>query len=351
MKRLASCLLLIVAVLPCYAAAASWWNNDWKYRKEISFDLSATGANVAGSAQDVPVLITLSLGNFSYFNDNKPDASDFRVIGGDDKTPLMFHFEKYDAQNQMAFLWVRVPQITGGSKTEKMYLYYGNPDAKAAADAPGTYDASMALVLPFSDGSAAPADLTAYKNNPSASTAELTSASLIAGGAKFSGAQSITVPATPSLRLLPNQGFTASAWVRIERPQQATVLALADGGKEIVLRIDGSKFAARASVGAGAPVLVTQASDFSLSQWHHVALTAGAGKLTLFVDGTPAGSAPASLPEIGGNLTVGAQNNGQCLTGEVDEVEVSKAARSPDWIRAAAMSQGMDSNLVVYGGD
>ena len=48
MKRLASCLLLIVAVLPCYAAAASWWNNDWKYRKEISFDLSATGANVAG---------------------------------------------------------------------------------------------------------------------------------------------------------------------------------------------------------------------------------------------------------------------------------------------------------------
>ncbi|HXP65711.1 MAG TPA: DUF2341 domain-containing protein [Steroidobacteraceae bacterium] len=351
MKRLASCLLLIVAVLPCYAAAASWWNNDWKYRKEISFDLSATGANVAGSAQDVPVLIRLSLGNFSYFNDTKPDASDFRVIGGDDKTPLMFHFEKYDAQNQMAFLWVRVPQITGGSKTEKMYLYYGNPDAKAAADAPGTYDASMALVLPFSDGSAAPADLTAYKNNPSASTAELTSASLIAGGAKFSGAQSITVPATPSLRLLPNQGFTASAWVRIEQPQQATVLALADGGKEIVLRIDGSKFAARASVGAGAPVLVTQASDFSLSQWHHVALTAGAGKLTLFVDGTPAGSAPASLPEIGGNLTVGAQNNGQFLTGEVDEVEVSKAARSPDWIRAAAMSQGMDSNLVVYGGD
>jgi biopolymer transport protein ExbB len=351
MKRLAGCLFLLIAVLPAHAIAASWWNNDWKFRKEISFDLSPTAANVTGTAQEVPVLIRLSLADFSYFADTKPDGSDFRVIAGDDKTPLNFHFEKYDPQNQMALLWVRVPQITGGSKNEKIYLYYGNPDAKGAADAPGTYDASMALVLSFLDGVAPPTDLTAYKNNPSASTAVLTAASLIAGGAKFSGSESITVPATPSLRLLPNQGLTASAWVRIEQPQQAAVLALVDGGKELALRIEGNKFSARAALGAGSPVVVTQASDFSLSQWHHVALTAGSGKLTLFVDGAPAGNATLALPEIGGNFTVGAQNNGQFLTGDVDEVEVSKVARSPDWLRAAALSQGMDANLVVYGGD
>ena len=27
-------------LVPALALAASWWNNDWKYRKEISFDLS-----------------------------------------------------------------------------------------------------------------------------------------------------------------------------------------------------------------------------------------------------------------------------------------------------------------------
>jgi biopolymer transport protein ExbB len=351
MKRLAGCLLLLIAVLPAHAAGASWWNNDWKFRKEITFDVSPAAANVTGTAQDVPVLIRLSLANFSYFADTKSDGSDFRVIGGDDKTPLNFHFEKYDPQNQMALLWVRVPQITGGSKNEKIYLYYGNPDAKAAADAPGTYDASMALVLSFLDGVAPPADLTAYKNISSASTAALTPASLIAGGAKFSGGESITVPSTPSLRLLPNQGLTASAWVRIEKAQQAAVVALTDGGKELSLRIEGNRFSARAAVGTGAPIVVTQASDFSLSQWHHVALTAGSGKLTLFVDGAPAGSAALTVPEIGGNFTVGAQGNGQFLTGDVDEVEVSKIARSPDWLRAAALSQGMDANLVVYGGD
>jgi biopolymer transport protein ExbB len=351
MKRLAGCLLLIAAVLPAHASPASWWNNDWKYRKEISFDLSAAAANVTGTVQDVPILIRLSLANFSYFSDTKSDGADFRVIAGDDKTPLMFHFEKYDPQNQMAFLWVRVPQITGGSKGEKIYLYYGNPDAAAAANVQGTYDTSTTLVLSFSDGASTPADQTAYKNNPSGSTAVLTPASLIAGGGKFSGKESITVPATPSLRLLPNQGFTASAWVRVEQPQQAAAFGLVDGVRSIALRIEGTKFVARAVLGSGEPITVTQAGDFALSQWHHVAVTAGSGKLSLFVDGASAGSAPLALEEVGGNFSVGAENGSLFLSGDVDEVEVSKAARSADWIKASALSQGMDANLVAYGSD
>src|ERR1700732_1832651 len=94
MKRAA--LVFIAALIPMVALAASWWNNDWKYRKEIGLDLSAGGADVAGAPLEVPVLIRLSLANFSYFNDTKPDASDFRLVAGDDKTPLKLNFEKYE---------------------------------------------------------------------------------------------------------------------------------------------------------------------------------------------------------------------------------------------------------------
>jgi biopolymer transport protein ExbB len=346
MKWMAVAALLI----PGLALAASWWNGDWKYRKEIGFDLSPAGADIAGTAQGVPILVRLSLGNFSYFNDTKPDGSDFRVVAGDDKTPLKFHFEKYDPQDQMALLWINVPQIAGGSKTEKIYAYYGNPDAQSAADVSGTYDASQVLVLSFSDATGTPSDLTAYKNNPSASTVELTPASLIGGGAKFSGKESITIPASPSLRLLPNQGLTASAWVRIEQAQQSVVFALRDGAKELSLGIDGTKFIVRAALN-GAPVTVAQTTDFSLSQWHHVALAAGAEKLTLYVDGIAAGSAPLTLGEVGGSFSIGAVDGSRYLSGDVDEVEVSKVARSGDWIKASARSQGMDANLVVYGAD
>jgi biopolymer transport protein ExbB len=341
---------LIAVLVPALALAASWWNNDWKFRKEIGFDLSPAAADVAGSPQDVPVLVRLSLANFSYFNDTKPDGADFRLLAADDKTPLKFHFEKYDPQSQIALLWVRVPQLTGGSKTDKVYAYYGNPDAPGAADAPGTYDASQVLVLSLSEASGLPLDSTAYKNNASSSTAELTPASLIAGGAKFAGKQSLTVPATASLRLLPNQGITASVWMRVEQPQNAVIFALADQGKTIALDIVGSKLTARAALG-GAPVVVTQASDLTMGQWHHVALTAGGGKLTLYVDGIAAGSAAVTLQEIGGNFTVGAENGARFLTGDIDEVEISKAVRSADWIKASAHSQSVDANLVVYGVD
>ncbi len=349
MKSAAKLIVVLALLIPA-AAFASWWNNDWKYRKEIGFDLSAAGADIAATPQDVPVLVRLSLANFSYFNDTKPDGSDFRVLSSDDKTPLKFHFEKFDPQNQMAFLWVHVPQITGGSKTDKIYAYYGNPDAPAAGDVPGTYDAQQVLVLSFAEASGLPMDSTAYKNNPSASTAELTPASLIAGGAKFDGKESITVPATASLRLLPNQGLTASAWVRIEQPQQAAVLALADQGKSLELDLDGAKPVLRATLG-GAPATVAATADLSMSQWHHLAFTAAAGKLTLYVDGVAAGSAPLTLEEIGGNFSIGAANGGKFLTGEIDEVQVSKMMRSAEWIKAAARGQGMDANLIIYGAD
>ena len=350
MKRLAALIAVVATLIPMAALAATWWNNDWKYRKEISLDLSATGADVAGTPLDVPVLIRLSLANFSYFNDTKPDGSDFRIVAGDDKTPLKFHFEKYDVQNQMALLWVRVPQITGGSKSDKIYAYYGNADAPNAADAPGTYDAAQVLVLPMSESSGTPQDLTAYKNNPSASNAGLTPASLIGGGAKFSGKETIAVPASASLRLLPNQGLTMSAWLRIEKAQQATILALADQGKFVELSIDGSKMVARAALD-GAPATATQPTDLSLNQWHHVALTVGSGKLTLYVDGLATASAPITLAELGGTLRIGSADGKAFLTGDLDEVEVSKVVRSADWIKASARAQGMDANLVVYGPD
>jgi biopolymer transport protein ExbB len=351
MKGIAKYCLGVVALIPLVAlAASSWWSNDWKYRKEIGFDLTPAGADITASPQNVPVLVRLSLANFSYFNDTKPDGADFRLIAGDDKTPLKFHFEKYDPQNQIALLWVQVPQLTGGAKGDKIYAYYGNPDAQSGADVPGTYDAQQALVLSFAETTGLPLDATAYKNNPSASTAELTPASLIAGGAKFNGTQAITVPATASLRLLPNQGLTASAWVRIDKPQDAAVLALIDGAKSLELDISGAKAVARAALG-GAPVTVTSPADLSMSQWHYLALTAGNGQLTLYVDGVAAGSAPLTLAEVGGTFTVGSAGAAKFLTGDVDEVEVSKVARAAAWIKASEASQAMDGNLVLYGAD
>ena len=341
-------ILLVALCLP--AVCQAWWSDDWNFRKEISFDLSAAGANIPGTVQDVPVLIRLHAGNYGYFGDTKPDGSDFRFVDGDDKTPLKFHIERFDPVNQLAFIWVRVPRLAAASNAQKIFLYYGNAKAPAASDAAGTYDKSQALVLHFSGDE--PSDVSAAANKPSASTAEMSAASLIAGGAKFNGSQSIAFPAGGALHLQPGDGAAMSTWARIETPQgDAYVLALEDQGAEFVLGMRGARPYARLSSTAGKGEAVST-EDVSTAQWHHLAASYSSGKLLLYVDGTMTASVDVKAAAIGGQLTVGAARGGaHGYRGELDEVEFSNSARSADWISVAARSQGVDGRLVAYGGD
>jgi biopolymer transport protein ExbB len=353
MTRSRSAIWLLAALGVFWSSAAlAWWNDDWAFRKEITFDLTPAGAAIAGSPSDVPILIRLSLANFQYFGDAKPDGGDLRFVAADDKTPLKHHVERYDSQAQIAFVWVRVPRLSGGVKTDKIFLYYGNKEAANGADVAGTYDANQALVYHFGPAAGTAQDATAYKTEPTTFTAEVNPASLIGAGVKFAGAQSIVVPATGAARLLREKGLTISTWVRIESPQsQAYVAQLADQGREFVLGINGTQAFVRLNDGT-TPVEVLQATGLTAGEWHFLVARIGEGRVSLFVDGEDAGEKDATVQEIGGTLTIGGSAAGaNYLSGELDEFGVSNAVRNADWIKAAARSQGMVASLVAYGGD
>ena len=237
MSRKLSIALLLLCLAP--ALAQAWWNKDWGYRKQIVLDTSPAGANLAATVNDAPVLVRLSLGNFAYFGDTQTDGADLRFIAADDATPLAFHVESYDPAAQMAFVWVRVPRLVGASANDSLYMYYGNGSASAGADATGTYDVHQVLVYHFEQ--ATPRDQTAYGNQPTASTATSRYGGADRRGVRFDGTQSLSVPASPSLRLLPDSGLTLSAWVNLDGPQaDAHVFELADAGSSLVLGIDGN---------------------------------------------------------------------------------------------------------------
>jgi biopolymer transport protein ExbB len=345
-------LLVAAGLVLSPIVAFAWWGNEWNFRKELTLDLTPAGGDIAATPQDVPLLVRLHLGNFGYFGDTKPDGSDVRFLAGDDKTPLKFHIERYDATNQLAFLWVRVPSLPGGTNTEKLYMYYGNQSAPSGAESAATYDANQVLVYHFGEQSGPPVDATAYANNPTSSSAELSTASLIAGGASFNGSQVISVPASASLRAVPSRGITFSAWVRVAEPQtDAQVFALESANARLLLGINALQPYARLA-GAAAPIEAMGSTQLTAGQWHHLALRAGEGRLALLVDGVQVAETAAELPEIVGTLTIGGAAAGtNFLRGEVDEVQVSNVARSVDWIKAAARSQGQESALIGYGTD
>jgi len=346
------CLLLLLATLALPRPAWAWWSNDWAFRKQIMLDLSPTGAAISGSLTDVPVLIRLHPGNFTYFNDVQASGNDIRFVAPDDKTPLKFHIERFDPTNQIAFLWVKVPRLTGGTNSDFVYLYYGNPKAPAGGEPAATYDANQVVVYHFSDANGIVTDATAYKNLPTQVGPMLTPASLIAGGAKFDGASAIKLAESPSTRVTAAQGITVSAWVKFDAPQQdAYIVSGLDGdGRGFVLGVNGASAYARLAGGNGAPSVASP--DMSLGEWHHVALRAGENRLSVYVDGVEAASMQAYIPEAAAPLVIGQSAAGaNGYVGELDELEVSNTARSADWIKAAAASQSVMANLVTYGGD
>jgi len=333
--------------------AKAWWNDGWSYRKPITIDAGAAGAALPGDAGRVPVLVRLHDGDFK-FTDAKEDGSDLRFIAEDDKTPLKFHIEKYDAIFDLALVWVDVPDLKAGA-TRNIWMYYGNQKATAGADIHGTYDADYVLVYHFGEHNLPPVDASAY-NNAGLSATLSNDASLIGAGAKFTGSNTIALPGTPSLATAEGAQTTWSAWIKPEAAAPTGVLyARHEEARSFVIGLDqGIPYVTVTD--AGGTQRTDQIQPMAGANWHHIAITT-ADKITLYVDGQAKATLAATVPAFGGTASLGGDASADPATaqsgfvGELDELEISKVARSAGAIAAAAAGQGPAGKLLRYGAD
>jgi len=335
MKKILVLGLALIGLVFSSVSHASW-NADWKQRVKIGLNTTAEGAPIAAGVDNVPVLVRLHTGNFQ-FVEAKPDGSDLRFIAGDDKTPLKHHIEKFDSLNELALVWVQVPKLLPGSKAEFIWLYYGNQGAAVADDAKGTYDATQALVYHFSDREAAPQDSTANANHAARSTARVNGAGLIGAGLTFDAASELALPSTPSLKSSTN-GLTLSMWIKPVDTADAPIYTQTDGASPLKLSIRGGMLVAQSGT-----VTATTTAPITAGAWQHVAVVAKDG-LAIYVNGVEAARAAGSVPDMDGAAIIG-----KGFKGDIDELQVSTVARSADWVKAAAQSQGSDQKLVSYG--
>jgi biopolymer transport protein ExbB len=343
-------LILLIFVTGGPLSAEAWWDAKWKYRKKITLDTSAQGADIKEALTDFPVLIRLHSGNFNFAN-AKNDGSDIRFLAPDDKTPLKFHAERYDPAEEMVLLWVRIPRLSPASTQDFIWMYYGNPAAPAAQDPGGTYDPSQLLVYHLGEKEGVPKDSTAYQNHPREFAGKLNAAAAVGRGASFSGkTDRLTIGKSPSLVF--SKGFTFSAWVRLAGPQEDARLISWDDGKQAALAgIAGTKLYWSFPADKKKPSL-EKAVDLPAQKWVHVTLTADPIKgLIVYTDGRERASVklPGPLPDPASDVVIGGSLKGEkALTGDLDEVRISGVARSAAWVRADAAGQGPETMLLSY---
>ncbi|MGD0883687.1 MAG: DUF2341 domain-containing protein [Thermodesulfovibrionales bacterium] len=331
--------------------AHAWWDGKWKERKKIQFDASSKGADIKENLTDVPLLIRLHTGNFS-FSSAKPDGSDLRFVSADDKSPLKYHVEKFDPKEEIALVWVKVPRISGGSNQDFVWMYYGNPSSPDGQDAGGTYDVNQVAVYHLSEQKDLPKDSTAYGNHAASFSGKLALPSVIGNGAQFSGAgEQMTIAKSASLSF--TKGFTFSTWIRLNQSAGNVHLFFwDDGNQSIIIGLDDSKAYCSLSTGKGQAFITPKTVVLTPKQWHLLAVTVEPGKqVTLYLDGNEATSSKfkGTVPVPSSDIIIGGSaKGGNPFTGDLDEIQLSNTARPGGWMKEAFQSQGPDGVLTSY---
>jgi len=340
-------LLVILMLIPSMAFA--WWNADWGYKKKITLDVQKLQQDSVTVPASAFALIRLHTGNFAYFADLADKGKDIRILAADEETPLKFYIEKLDSINEMALIWVKLPADIATAPEPAIWLYYGNPQAVDAQDAPGSYDVNQVLSYQF--GQTGVKDMTAYGNNPGEATSTTAEGGLIAEAAVFNGSQIIRVPATPSLQMSPTSGWTVSTWVKIDQEQSNSVIFQRSGaGGNVTLSIMGQTVIVEVEGGSKQKLKAT--TPLATGAWHHLALTADFGNLVLYVDGVTAGSLGVATRDLTSNMTIGGDAFGaRGLTGLLDQFSVYKVALDANTIKFDAQMQGPSSTALTYGED
>jgi biopolymer transport protein ExbB len=378
-------------------SARAWWNDEWALRKKITIDTSSAGAAVTDPIGATPVLVRLHVGNFR-FGSAKEDGSDLRFVSGDDKTPLKHHIEKYDSLLGEALVWVGVPDLKPGAKTE-LWLYYANRKVAAANDAKGTYDPDTLTVYHFNERGTPALDSSAWANTAQ-SAGQAADGAIIGQGLRLDGANAVTLPASPSLAVAENGAFTWSAWIKMAAPQpNAAIYSRRDGANEFVIGLDSGVPFVEITNAAGTQ-RSTAGVPVAANSWRHLAVAANGTQVTLYLDGSPYATVNASLPALntialiggrtaqatavqaatpsqpaapqsdtspgdraalGGDAAATAESappvaaappvavapSATGFAGDIDEMQIAKTARPAGFIKAAAIGQGPDHAKLV----
>jgi biopolymer transport protein ExbB len=128
-------------------------------------------------------------------------------------------------------------------------------------------------------------------------------------------------------------GLSWSAWIKPSAAQKAQLFSWGS----VSIDLDGSKLSARIDKASAS------GEGVAPGQWTHVAVSVGADKMALYVNGKEVATQAVKLPETSGEMLVGKGYNG-----EMDAVDLSATARPALWFAVQA-AQGAESTLLSYG--
>jgi hypothetical protein len=348
--------------------------STWPSSQKIYINTTSSGANISGMVTNFPLLVRLNPSTFQGFAATLPGGADIRFSSAN-RTSLPFEIERWvdgSANNDTAEIWVRVDTIRGNNALQYIQMYWGKSGVATASNSLEVFDITNGFVSAFhlneTAGNALDATANALDAAPRGALPDRDEG--VAGhGENFNGAASYyTAGNDTRFSMATGNALTISAWVN-RRGRNAT-RAVIEGiaGK---YRLAGS--ASREYLIANDTLPNTGLTFFTSSDgtasteqklyskvlpvngtWYHVAGVMDVSAMRVYVNGVLKGSAAKSAVYYSQNadFRIGisdslSSSNYQTFNGRIDEVVLSRTARSGDWIKLAYETQREDSMRVI----
>jgi hypothetical protein len=363
--------------------------DDFNYSKKITIDRSKVG--VTGTSitalSNYPMLYKVTdadLKTVGYGghvqNSNGYDIM-FRGLDagacgvpGTNSCSLSHQVEKYDPTTGELIAWVKMPSLNtnAASSDTAIYIYFGNSSITSSLEtATSVWDSNFQAVWHMSDNAANTTVVQSTSiTNPgngiaAANTSAKTASGQIAGALAFNGSTDyIYQNSTTALSNL--QGYTLSAWIRTSTTSGHKVLGLEGArtgtastnyDRHLYIGSDG-----KAYVGCYSTAAITAASNSAVNDnaWHYLTahLNDTGYVVRMYVDGdfNTSASLGANCENTTGYWRMGnyklvnwTSGSDGYYTGTMDEVRISNAIRSADWIKTDYNNQSSPSTFYGTG--
>ncbi len=379
----------------------------WSSYKVLTVNTGSTGANVAGTVSNFPMLVRLTSANSDVFTQALANGADIRFTAADGVTRIPHQRERWDAVNQLAEFWVLVPTVTGNSTTD-IRMYWGSASAADSSSGGQVFTASNGYVGVWHMGDAPGIDPrpNAVSGAPSATPSNNFSGASFGGGAGTyvirngivgkadtvrGGGSRSTPTSTSDYFNIGNSadntsspytgtntyagysnfttGYTFSLWFKptvtsINQFQYLSELAnTTNGNTNIqVFRASGSTRMTFENLNGATTggANTSSTGNFAGGTWAHYVVAVGTGStppLYMYKNGATNGQTGTTLQtqplqnisRTNAWLVKSNYTGDGYMAGVFDEVEISNVARSADWVKLSYESQKAGATCVGLG--
>lgn len=314
--------------------SANWYHDSWGFRRKLTID----NTKVSGSSDlaNFPVLVSFS-SDTNLSANAKTDGSD--ILFTDTKGQQLTHeIEYYSAGTLVA--WVKIPSLSATADTV-IYMYYGNSSASGLENKTAVWSSDYRGVWHLSETSGQHQDSTSNTNNSTAVTVATQGSATgkIGGADDFASGNEVVIADSDSLDI--SGSFTAQAWVKADTiggNGTWNSIIYKGGNSNYFLELTNTDEIDAGFYGGGDwRSVITTNSPVSTGSFYHVAVVhdATADTIKTYVNGVEKGSVSGitQTPLVNtSTFTIGENFYNETFDGIIDEVRLSDAPKSVDWL-------------------